>query len=260
MWQVCQPSHTYFGEGEIQNIGKYMEEAGLDQALLISTPSMVRHGIADKIVEYSNGRIVGISTHVQPDATVDDANANAEEARKVNAKCLIALGGGSAIDCTKVTAVAYSDNVPAETFLGFEYVPKSAVPIIAIPTTSGSGSELTGDAGMHDPKTGGLGGFLANPHTFPSIAIVDPELTYTVPASVTAKSPRQVPSGDTQMVEAIRRRPVPASAVPSSLASAAPTPAAPTSALPSPSSPCTASPVPADTTSKRVKCSGSDPP
>lgn len=186
MWQVHQPARTIFGEGEIKNIGKYMEEEGLDRALLISTPSMVRHGVADKVKEYSNGRIIAISSDVEPDPTFQNVNANLAVAREIKAECIIALGGGSAIDCAKVTAAAYAEGVEAEAFAGMQFQPTKVLPLIIIPSTSGSGSELTGDAGIHDKVNGGLGGVVMNHLVMPRIALVDPELTYTVPASVTA--------------------------------------------------------------------------
>lgn len=186
MWQVYQPARTIFGEGEIKNIGKYMEEEGLKQALLISTPSMVRHGIAEKVKEYSDGRIVAVSCEVEPDPTIQNVNANLAVAKEVNAECIVAIGGGSAIDCAKVTAAACAEGVQAEAFLGMQFQPKKVLPLIIIPSTSGSGSELTGDAGIHDKENGGLGGVVMNYRVMPRIALVDPELTYTVPASVTA--------------------------------------------------------------------------
>lgn len=186
MWQIHQPARTIFGEGEIKNLGKYMEEEGLKQALLIATPSMVRHGIADKVKEYSNGRIVAISSEVEPDPTIQNVNANLAVAKEIKAECIVAIGGGSAIDCAKVTAAAYAEGVQAEAFLGMQFKPEKVLPLVIIPTTSGSGSELTGDAGIHDKENGGLGGVVMNYRVMPRIALVDPELTYTVPASVTA--------------------------------------------------------------------------
>lgn len=186
MWQVYQPARTVFGEGEIKNIGKYMEEEGLKQALLISTPSMVRHGIAEKIKEYSEGRIIAISSEVEPDPTFQNVAANLAVAKEIQAECIIALGGGSAIDCAKVTAAAYAEGVDPMAFLGMQFHVTKALPLIIIPTTSGSGSELTGDAGIHDKVNGGLGGVVMNHKVQPRIALVDPELTYSVPASVTA--------------------------------------------------------------------------
>ena len=188
MWQIYQPAKSIFGEGEIKNIGKYMAEAGMDKALLISTPSMVRHGIAEQLKAASDGRIIEISGHVLPDAHVSNVNENIDIALRIGAKSIVALGGGSAIDCAKVTAAAIGEGVRAEAFLGHGIPAKKVLPILAIPTTSGSGSELTGDAGLHGDNPGEVGGIVMNPHIIPRVAIVDPELTYSVPASVTANT------------------------------------------------------------------------
>ena len=188
MWQVYQPARSIFGEGEIKNIGKYMAEAGMDKTLLISTPSMVRSGIAEQVKEASDGRIIEISDHVLPDAHVSNVNENIDIALRIGARSIVALGGGSAIDCAKVTAAALGEGVRAEKFLGNQFRPEKVLPILAIPTTSGSGSELTGDAGLHGDCPGEMGGIIMNPHIIPRVAIVDPELTYSVPASVTANT------------------------------------------------------------------------
>lgn len=188
MWHIYQPAKSIFGEGEVRNIGTYMAEAGLDQALLIATPSMVRRGIAEQVKAASDGRIIEISDHVLPDARVSNVNENIDIALRIGAKSLVALGGGSAIDCAKVAAAAIAMGVRAEKFLDMNYRSDKALPIVAIPTTSGSGSELTGDAGLHGDNPGEVGGVVLNPHIIPRLAIVDPELTYSVPASVTANT------------------------------------------------------------------------
>lgn len=188
MWQIYQPARSIFGEGEIKNIGKYMAEAGIDKALLIATPSMVRHGIAEQLKAASNGRIIEISSHVLPDAHVSNVNENIDIARRIRAESIVALGGGSAIDCAKVAAAAIAMGVRAERFLDMNYRSDKALPIVAIPTTSGSGSELTADAGLHGDNPGEVGGIVMNPHIIPRVTIVDPELTYSVPASVTANT------------------------------------------------------------------------
>ncbi len=184
MWSVFQPVDVIFGAGSIRKIEDVLKKVNCERAFLIATPSSVRNGTADRLKEYANGRIVGISSDVHPDASVEDVDSNTEKALALNADCVIGLGGGSAMDCTKGVAICVKQGLRGgDIIFGVQNV--EAVPIVMIPTTAGTGSEVTQGAGITDKVKGIPGGIDGR---FATAAIVDPELTYSMPRSVTIDS------------------------------------------------------------------------
>jgi alcohol dehydrogenase class IV len=119
-----------------------------------------------------------------PMATIEAAAATGREARP---DVLVAVGGGSAIDLAKVTALLLAHGGPLRSNYGEHLVPGPVVPLVALPTTAGTGSEVTPVAVIGDPELGMKVG-ISSPYLIPRTAICDPELTRTCPPSVTAHS------------------------------------------------------------------------
>lgn len=184
MWKFYQPANVIFGEGELENIGQYMRDYNLDRAFVVADAFLVQSGMAAKLEAYAKGMVVGISSDVEPNPTLNNVENASKKAEEVKADCIIAFGGGSAMDCAKAAAVVLADKCPAAQLLS-GHVIKKALPIIAIPTTAGTGSEVTAGAVLSD-KEKGIKAAIFSPAIFPKLALVDPELTYTTPVRVTA--------------------------------------------------------------------------
>lgn len=184
MWNFYQPVQIIWGEGEVKKLGAHMAGKGYKRAFMIADAFLVNCGLAEQVAGYSEGRIVGISSDVEPNPTVQNVDNTCGKAREAEADCIIALGGGSAMDCAKAVAAAVTEHLSAGELLEGAAVAK-ALPLIAIPTTAGTGSEVTAGAVLSD-KERGIKAAVFSPALFPSIALVDPELTYSVPPRVTA--------------------------------------------------------------------------
>lgn len=134
---------------------------------------------------------VGLEVHVHADVTpelpVDSLVAGAEVARGFGADVVLAIGGGSALDAAKVLALLCTHEGPLSRYYGENQVPGPVLPVVAVPTTAGTGSEVTPVAVVSDPdrelKVG-----ISSPFLVPVAAVVDPELTLGAPAPVTAFS------------------------------------------------------------------------
>ncbi len=100
---------------------------------------------------------------------------------------VIGFGGGSAIDIAKVVAALAPNNDRLEDYVGIDKVPRKGLPLIAVPTTAGTGSEVTAIAIFANEKLNVKQG-VVSPYLIPNIALVDPVLTYSCPAGVTAAS------------------------------------------------------------------------
>ena len=124
-------------------------------------------------------------TDVPPEPVIDVVDTIAARMIACQAQAVVALGGGSVMDATKVAAVVAQHHQPARSFVGIGKVRKRGVPTILIPTTAGTGSEATFVAILTDPSTGNKVG-VVDPCILADIAIVDPALTDRLPQPITA--------------------------------------------------------------------------
>lgn len=179
MFKIYQPVEIIFGENESKNIGKVLTSKGYERAFLLCDAFLEKNGLAKQIADASDGRIVGISGDIEPDPTIQNINNNKELVENAKADVLVALGGGSTMDCAKSVAVAVANNLTGEQLLnGATYT--KALPMIFLPTTAGTGSEVTSAAGITDKINDKKGGIMS-PLLYAKTAIVDPCLTYTCP-------------------------------------------------------------------------------
>jgi alcohol dehydrogenase len=131
----------------------------------------------------------GIETHVHtdvlPELPVDSLQASAEAARAVRPDVAIGYGGGSALDASKLVALLLAHGGALPGYYGENAVPGPVLPLVAVPTTAGTGSEVTPVAVVADPARAVKVG-ISSPYLIPTAALVDPELSAAAPAGVTA--------------------------------------------------------------------------
>lgn len=189
----CIPTRLFFGCGELKRLGT--EKMPGNKALIVISAggSMRRHGYVDKVVKLliENGGIESvIFEKVQPNPTKTHVMEAAELCRKEKCDFVIGLGGGSSIDSAKSIALMatnegdYWDYIPSGSGKGKNYEHKP-LPIIAIPTTAGTGTEADPWTVITNEKENekiGFGTF----DTFPVMSIVDPELMVSIPPHLTA--------------------------------------------------------------------------
>lgn len=186
MWKFYQPTDIYLEAGAISSIGNIMEEKGIDKAMIVADPFSEQSGLAKRIADAAGNRVVGIISDVEPNPTYKNVNVCIAKAKELGVQSIIGLGGGSAMDCAKSTAAAIKMGIKGEDLLKNPVITE-ALPIIAIPTTAGTGSEVTAGAVISD-KENNIKTAIFGPAIFPKVALVDPELTYTCPRAVTASS------------------------------------------------------------------------
>jgi acetaldehyde dehydrogenase/alcohol dehydrogenase len=188
------PERIYFEAGSIQ----YLEKLNAKRAFIVTDEMMVKLGFVSKIMYHLNkaGTDVVVFSEVEPDPSIDTVLRGTELMRKFNPDAIIALGGGSPMDAAKGMWLFYE--YPETDFealkLRFMDIRKRTFKfpklgrkarLVAIPTTSGTGSEVTAFAVITDKKNN-VKYPLADYELTPDIAIIDPELVETVPPSVTA--------------------------------------------------------------------------
>jgi len=188
---VRWPGKVVFGPGQLANLGQEAKLLG-QHAFLATTAELAALGLADRVQRLLESSGVSITRFeaVQPDPTCLAVDEGAAVAHAAGCDLVIGLGGGSAIDFAKGVAVAVTHAGPIwdyVTFTGANARPvmPSVLPVIAVPTTAGTGSEVTPGAVLDNPETH-MKAALLSPYVYPRLALVDPELTYTMPPNVTA--------------------------------------------------------------------------
>ncbi len=187
---VQWPGKLVFGPGRLTVLGDEAKALGR-RAFLATTADLSALGLTSRVrgLLADVGLAVTLYENVQPDPTCTAVDAAAAQARAAGCDLVIGLGGGSAIDLAKGVAVAATHAGPVWDYVTYtganaKPVTPATLPIIAIPTTAGTGSEVTLGTVLDNPDTA-MKAALLSPHVYPRVALVDPELTYTMPPKVT---------------------------------------------------------------------------
>lgn len=188
-WEFNLPVKLVFGSGKRSDLAKYIDEIGGSRGVLVCGNSFCKNGVADEFLRLGGGKIVEIFSDIRPNPTTDNVNDCVRLMREVDADFAVALGGGSPMDCCKAAcAIAKGDdNIEPYHSLGKPISAKEAIPMIAVTTTSGTASEVTNISVLTDINKN-LKQPMNDPAMYPKIAVIDPELTLTVPPQVTAST------------------------------------------------------------------------
>ncbi|MEW6531447.1 MAG: iron-containing alcohol dehydrogenase [Thermodesulfobacteriota bacterium] len=176
-----------FGRGAIQSLGELASELGAKACLLIADRALEETGILDKvrgILRESGLRSVEF-LGTEPEPYLDNADEAAQLGRDGQAELVIGMGGGSVMDTAKAAAALIRNGGNAGDYVGLNLVPGPSLPTIMVPTTAGTGSEVTFTAVFTNRQTKAKGG-INSPHLFPDRALLDAELTLLLPPGVTA--------------------------------------------------------------------------
>lgn len=180
-WNYKQPVEIIFGNGRLKQLDSLIND--YKTPLLVTDPFFLENGFVYKIKS-----IIGeceIFAHVSPNPDVSEVNECSALVREKGADLIIALGGGSSIDLAKAASIR-TEKIEEYHGTGIA-VPDDHIPIIAIPTTAGTGSEVTCVSVLTNRKTGKKAPIVSD-HFYPKIAIIDPELTYSLPPKITAST------------------------------------------------------------------------
>ncbi|MEY3989337.1 MAG: hypothetical protein RI985_418 [Chloroflexota bacterium] len=182
------PTRVVFGEGVSSQLAKEAQSLGIRTVLLLMDPFMATTptGVALHAMLQESGATVVLSTDVEPDPTAGRIESIAQIARQSGVDGIVAIGGGSAIDTAKAVGVLcfHQADAIAPFYFGGSQTPKGMLPLIAIPTTAGTGSEVTFVSIVTEPTTQRK--LLVRHVTLaPDVALVDPLLCATMPTSLT---------------------------------------------------------------------------
>jgi alcohol dehydrogenase class IV len=187
MFQIVAPRLMLVGGGTLAQVAEILAKLGLSRPLVVTDPFMVSSGLVRRVLDplAAAGVVAEVFSHTIPEPTDTVVVAGVAALRCGSYDCLIGFGGGSPIDTAKAMAILATGDAPMSAYKVPVAADHAAVPVIAIPTTAGTGSEATRftvitDAARDEKMLiAGLG-------ALPLAAIVDYELTFTVPKRTTA--------------------------------------------------------------------------
>jgi len=176
-----------FGLGAVEKIGTEAQLLKAKKVLIITDPGVIQAGLLEGVEKslQSAGIPFALFDGVEPDPRIEVVEKSVEKAKKEGINLIIGFGGGSSLDIAKVTSILITNPGKIDSFFGVDLVPNSGIPVILVPTTAGTGSEVTPIAILSDTKEKLKKG-IVSPTLFPEVAIVDPKLTIGLPPSVTA--------------------------------------------------------------------------
>lgn len=190
-YRFAFPIRMHYGVNEAEKIGEYVKEFGSNRIFVVTDPGLQKIGMVERVVKLMDDpqRKIEIFADVVANPRDDAVMQGVDRYKKFRPDLVIAIGGGSPIDTAKaIRAVAQAGGKINDYEGFFKFGFKAQVPFIAVPTTAGTGSEAGGWAVITDTKRKSKMGFGDPDALAPTISIVDPTLTLSVPPRLTAET------------------------------------------------------------------------
>ena len=189
IYQFQTAQNIVAGPNSLQLLGEKLSLLGVkvSSALIITQPPMVDMGYVEQIVSQLEAKGVSVhtNTNILPEPTLENIEQVFEATASKDYDVLIGIGGGRVLDTTKILSVLKTNDASVEQLLGTDLVANSGVPTILIPTTSGTGAEVTPNAIVTLPDQELKVGIVSK-YLLPTLVILDPVLTLKLPKPITA--------------------------------------------------------------------------
>jgi 4-hydroxybutyrate dehydrogenase len=185
------PTTVVFGVGAVSTVAAHVKRLGASRALVVCDAGVVRVGIAERVrgLLAAGGIEASVFDKVDPNPVESNVSDGVEAYRTHGAKCIVSVGGGSPLDVGKLIALKVTHDRPLADYDdgvdGGNLIGPDVPPIVTIPTTAGTGSEV-GRSGVVTLAATGRKTVIFSPFLLAKAALLDPELTRSMPARVTA--------------------------------------------------------------------------
>ena len=181
------PPTIITGAGASEKVGEQAKRLEASNVLIVTDPGIVKLGYVDQIVKNLNSANIATSifSDVTPDPTLQNVKDGLKQYKAENCNGIVSIGGGSAIDCGKGIAMKLTNDGEFADYMGVDKIPNPGAMLIAIPTTAGTGSEVTKVTVITDTDRN-VKMMLSSACLLPYVALVDPLLSLTTPPHLTA--------------------------------------------------------------------------
>ena len=189
--QMILNETSYFGKGAIESIVPEFQQRGFSKAAVITDKGLIEHGIATKVTELLDKAAIDYALYdgIVPNPTIQNVKDGVAFVKEAEADCLIAIGGGSPIDTAKAIGIIltnpeFSDVISLE---GVADTKNPCLPILAIPTTSGTAAEVTINYVITD-EVNHRKFVCVDPHDIPIVAFIDSDMMMGMPKKLAAST------------------------------------------------------------------------
>jgi aldehyde dehydrogenase (NAD+) len=179
------PTKVVFGAGSAVEARMELEALGCRRSFVVTDAGIEAAGLLEPVCGALGDNCAGVFSEVPQDSELEVVSRAAQQARQAGADSLVSLGGGSVIDTAKGLAVLLTEGGELKDYDGFQMLERALIPHLSIPTTAGTGSEVTFAAVIKDAARGHKQ-VLFDYHLAPNVAILDPELLRSLPPRITA--------------------------------------------------------------------------
>ena len=180
---------SYHGSGAIKEIATEIIARGFKKAFVASDPDLIKFGVTKKVLDVLENENISyvVFSDIKPNPTIENVSSGVEAYKNSNCDCIVAVGGGSSIDCAKAIGIiiANPEFADVRSLEGVAPTKNKCVPIIAVPTTAGTAAEVTINYVITDVENNRKM-VCVDVHDIPVVAIVDPDMMETMPKSLTA--------------------------------------------------------------------------
>ena len=202
------PTKIVFGENTALDVAIEVENLKCKKAFIVTDKDLAKNTyIPEKIKKALGNLCVGIFSDVEPDSGLHIVNQGAKLGKELGADCIVSVGGGSAIDTAKGIAILLKEGGKLQDYAGFQILTRPQTPHIVIPTTAGTGSEVTYIAVIKDHKEGRKLLF-GDYNILPNIAILDPRMTEGLPPRLTAATGMDAMSHAIEALHSLQKEPI----------------------------------------------------
>ena len=177
---------VHFGPGAVSRLNEEVRRLGGERVTLVTDPGVQAAGLVERVLKGIDAR-VSVFADVQPEPPYPLVERCAEFMREQGAQLVIALGGGSSMDTAKMAAALITNPGGVADYWGIDRLQHPGLPVVAIPTTAGTSSEISAAAVFVDPAAQTKRGVNCS-LLLPAVAILDPELTLGLPPTLTAST------------------------------------------------------------------------
>jgi aldehyde dehydrogenase (NAD+) len=180
------PTKVIFGTGCISELPMEVGALG-EKAFLVTDQGLIETGLVDQVKNKLGTLLAGVYADVPQDSGMEVVDKGAEQALAAGADTIVSLGGGSVIDTAKGMCIVMKEGGSFRDFQGMQMLTRPQTPHIVVPTTTGTGSEVTSGAVVMDKKQGRKVIIFEYFNT-PKVAILDPRMTEQLPPNLTAST------------------------------------------------------------------------
>jgi alcohol dehydrogenase len=187
MFTITQPTQIHFGQGSINALPKVITGFGGSKPLVVMDPGLIAAGLDTTVTAPLAEADIDFVLYdkVDPEPGLRLADSGTDIARENNCDCVVGVGGGSTMDVAKAIAILLTNGGKAVDYIGLGKIKKPGVPKIMVPTSAGTGAEVTFTAVFINEESGSKAGMNGDP-LYPEAAVLDPCLTRSLPPHVTA--------------------------------------------------------------------------